>query len=330
MSIQSFITKKLKIKHMLKNFRPILIVAGDPKSVFLEIYFKSLKRNKFKNPLILIINEKILSEQMKALKYNFEINKLDINSLNFKDLNNRKLNIIHIPFDKKFVSKYIYQSFEKALLLIKKNNKINLINGPINKKKILKQRFLGITEYLDFKTKSKGKAVMLIYNKNLSVSPLTTHLPLKKVHRFINKKKIINHVKQISMFYKKKFDVLPKIAITGLNPHCESNFHKSEEEKIIIPAIKYLSKKRFKIYGPYAADTIFLRDKFKKFDVILGMYHDQVLAPIKSIFGFKAINITLGLPFLRISPDHGPNFEMFLKNKSNPDSLIEAIKFLDK
>ena len=267
---------------MLKNFRPILIIAGDPKSVFLEIYFKSLKKNKFKRPLILIVNEKILSEQMRALKYNF------------------------------------------------KNNKINLINGPINKKKILKQRFLGITEYLDFKTKSKGKTVMLIYNKSLSVSPLTTHLPLKKVYRYISKKKIINHVQQISNFYRKKFNILPKIGITGLNPHCESNFHKSEEEKIIMPAIKYLSKKKFKVSGPYAADTIFLRDKFKKFDVIIGMYHDQVLAPIKSIFGFKAINITLGLPFLRISPDHGPNSEMFLKNESNPDSLIEAIKFLDR
>ena len=315
---------------MLKNFRPILIIAGDPKSVFLEIYFKSLKKNKFKRPLILIVNEKILSEQMRALKYNFKINKIDINSLNYKDLNNKKINIIHIPLDRKFVSEYIYQSFEKALLLIEKNNKINLINGPINKKKILKQRFLGITEYLDFKTKSKGKTVMLIYNKSLSVSPLTTHLPLKKVHRYITKKRIINHVKQISKFYKEKFDILPKIGITGLNPHCESNFDKSEEEKIIMPAIKYLSKKKFKVSGPYAADTIFLRDKFKKFDVIIGMYHDQVLAPIKSIFGFKAINITLGLPFLRISPDHGPNSEMFLKNKSNPDSLIEAIKFLDR
>ena len=174
---------------MLKNFRPILIIAGDPKSIFLEIYFKSLKNNKFKNPLILIVNEKILSEQMRALKYNFKINKLDINSLDYKDLNNKRINIIHIPFNEKFISEYIYRSFEKALLLIKKDNKINLINGPINKKKILKQRFLGITEYLDFKTKSKGKTVMLIYNKNLSVSPLTTHLPLKKVHRYINKKK---------------------------------------------------------------------------------------------------------------------------------------------
>ena len=91
---------------------------------------------------------------------------------------------------------------------------------------------------------------------------------------------------------------MPKIAVfTGLNPHCESNFHKNEDEKIIMPAIKYLSKKKFKVSGPYAADTIFLKNKFKKFDVIIGMYHDQVLAPIKSIFGFKAINITLGLPF---------------------------------
>ena len=315
---------------MLKNFKPIIIIAGDPKSIFLEIYFKSLKKNKFKNPLILIINENILLEQMIALKYDFKINKLNINNLNHKKLNNKKINIINVPFNKKFLSKYIYQSFEKALLLAKKNDKINLINGPINKKKILKQRFLGITEYLDFKTKSKGKSVMLIYNKDLSVSPLTTHLPLKKVHKFISKKKLINHVQQITNFYKKRFNIIPKIGITGLNPHCESNFHKSEEEKIIIPAIKYLSEKKFKVSGPYAADTIFLKDKMKELDVIIGMYHDQVLAPIKSIFGFNAINITLGLPFIRISPDHGPNLEMFLKNKSNPNSLIQAIKFLDK
>ena len=315
---------------MLKNFKHIVIIAGDPKSIFLEIYFKSLKKNKFKNPLILIVNENILIEQMRALKYDFKINKLDIKNLNHKKLNNKKINIIHVPFNRKFLSKYIYLSFEKALLLAKKNKKINLINGPINKKKILKQRFLGITEYLDFKTKSKGKSVMLIYNKDLSVSPLTTHLPLKKVHKFINKKKLINHVKQITNFYKKRFKIIPKIGITGLNPHCESNFHKSEEEQIIIPAIKYLSEKRFKVSGPYAADTIFLKDKIKELDVIIGMYHDQVLAPIKSIFGFNAVNITLGLPFIRISPDHGPNLEMFLKNKSNPNSLIQAIKFLDK
>ena len=170
---------------------------------------------------------------------------------------------------------------------------------------------------------------MLIFNKNLAVSPLTTHIPLKDVHLQISKKKILNHVIQINNFYKFKFKKNPKIAITGLNPHCESNFKTSEEKRIIIPAIKSLKTKNFKVSGPFAADTIFLKNNYKKFDVIIGMYHDQVLTPIKSIFGFKAINITLGLPFLRISPDHGPNIKMFGKNISNPDSLREAIKFLN-
>tara|TARA_B100000963_G_scaffold102281_1_gene88511 strand:- start:1278 stop:2225 length:948 start_codon:yes stop_codon:yes gene_type:complete len=315
---------------MLKNSKPIVLVAGDPKSVFLEIFFKSLKIKKFKNPLILIVNKKILLNQMKKLKYNFRINQLNIRRITFKNLNNKKINFIDVPINKKLITAYINKSFDLALSLIKKDKKINLINGPINKKKVLKQKFLGITEYLDFKTKSKGNIAMLIYNKELAVSPITTHLPLKNVHKHISKIKIINHVKLISEFYKKKLKINPKIGITGLNPHCESNFYQSEEDKIIKPAIKYLSKKKFKVTGPFPADTIFMKDNLKKFDVIIGMYHDQVLTPIKSIYGFNAINITLGLPFVRVSPDHGPNERMFLKNKSNPTSLLEAINFLDK
>ncbi len=82
--------------------------------------------------------------------------------------------------------------------------------------------------------------------------------------------------------------------------------------------------------GPFPADTIFMKDQSKNFDVIVGMYHDQVLTPMKTLFNFNAINITLGLPYLRISPDHGPNHSMLGKNLSNPKSLIEALKFLDK
>ena len=122
----------------------------------------------------------------------------------------------------------------------------------------------------------------------------------------------------------------PKIAITGLNPHCENFFYKSEEKNIIEPAIKTLKKKKIKIFGPYPADTVFLKQNTKKFNVIIGMYHDQVLPPIKTLHGFNAINITLGLPFLRISPDHGPNNKMIGKNKSDPQSLIDALKFLNR
>ena len=103
-----------------------------------------------------------------------------------------------------------------------------------------------------------------------------------------------------------------------------------KKKKIIIPAIKLLRSIGLKIEGPFPADTIFLKQNLKKFDVIVGMYHDQVLTPIKTIYGFDAINITLGLPYLRISPDHGTNNQMLGKNKSNPTSLISAISFLNK
>ena len=97
-----------------------------------------------------------------------------------------------------------------------------------------------------------------------------------------------------------------------------------------MPAIKILKNKKISILGPFSADTIFLESNRKKFNVIVGMYHDQVLGPMKTIYGFNAINITLGLPFIRISPDHGPNYKMYGLNKSKPDSLLQAFSFLKK
>ena len=171
---------------------------------------------------------------------------------------------------------------------------------------------------------------MLIYNKKLSVCPITTHLPLKKVSKEINKKNIKEQVYLINDFYIKKIGFKPKIGILGLNPHCESISKFNEDEKIIKPVIKDLKRSKFNVSGPFSADTCFLNENRKKFNVIVGMYHDQVLTPIKTIFEYDAINITLGLPFLRISPDHGPNEKMIGKNISNPLSLIKALKFLDK
>ena len=171
---------------------------------------------------------------------------------------------------------------------------------------------------------------MLIFNEKLSVCPLTTHIPVKNITKYISKKNISEKVFLINSFYKKRLGKIPKIAVLGLNPHCESIHKFNEDEKIIKPSIKYLKKLKYNISGPYAADTAFMKNNRKKFDVILGMYHDQVLTPIKTIFEYDAINITLGLPFIRISPDHGPNEKMVGKNISNPLSLIKAISFLDK
>ena len=114
-----------------------------------------------------------------------------------------------------------------------------------------------------------------------------------------------------------------------MNPHCESIDIFNEDKNIILPTINKLKKLKYNIEGPFAADTIFLKDNRKKFDLVIGMYHDQVLTPIKTLFEYDAINITIGLPFIRISPDHGPNESMIGKNKSNYFSLFKSIKFLD-
>ena len=315
---------------------PIIIVGGEPNSVFLEIFFKSLKTNTYKSPLIIIISKKLLQKQMKKLGFVFKINVINKDLKDFSRLNNNKINLINVDYKFKkcfeeITSKsnsYINETFKIALNFINQNNLSKFINGPISKKSFLKGKTLGITEYLAKKTKS-NEVVMLIFNKNLSVSPLTTHLALKDVHKKITKQKIYKQVNLINNFYKKKFNKLPRIAITGLNPHCESNFKNSEEDRIIIPAIKQLRLKNTEINGPFPADTIFTKSLLKKYDVIIGMYHDQVLSPMKALFNFDAINITLGLPFTRISPDHGPNYFMLGKNLSDPKSLIQALKFLD-
>ena len=317
-------------------YKPIIVVAGEPNSIFTEIFFKSLKYKKFKSPLILIASLNLVKLQMKNLNIKKKIR--NINLLDIKDsyLDNKKINIIDINFNQKkpfnkISSKsndYIKMSFDMALKILKNKFTNKFINGPISKKFFLKKKYLGITEYLADRTKTK-KYAMLIYNKNLSVCPLTTHMPIKKVSKKITKKLINDKVKLINNFFQKNFKFKPKIAITGLNPHCESIENINEDEKIIKPAIKSLAKSNFKVYGPFAADTIFLKKNREKYNVIIGMYHDQVLTPIKTLFEYDAINITLGLPFIRISPDHGPNDKMLGKNKSNPLSLIKALTFLD-
>jgi len=312
---------------MKNNF--IVVVSGEPKSIFLEIFFKAIKNNRYKSPIILICNKKILISHMKKNKFKKKLKILNIEQLNKQKLDNSHINLIDVKFDKKNKNKYLNESFKIAFKLIKTKFSSKLINGPINKTSFLKKKFLGITEYVsrEFKINNTG---MLIYNKELSVVPLTTHLPLKLVSKNISKKILENKVKLVHNFYRKHFKLSPKIAVTGLNPHCESILKNNEDLKLISPTINSISKKKINVKGPFPADTIFLKNIRKKFDVIIGMYHDQVLTPIKTLYEFDAINITMGLPFLRITPDHGPNEEMVGKNKSDPTSIVNALNFLDR
>ena len=317
--------------------KPILIVPGEPNSIFFEIFFKSLKNKKYKSPLILICCKKNLEQQMKKFNFKKNLRFLRIDNLKEIKLDNKKINIINIELKKfknikmnfQFNAKYISKTFEVAFKLLKDKFTNKLLNGPINKKEFLNKKYLGVTEYIVSKFKQK-KFAMLIYNKKLSVCPLTTHLPLKLVSKKVTKKLVEEKIKVIDSFFKKNFNLKPKIGVTGLNPHCESILSFNEDEKVVSQAIKSSKKKSINVDGPFPADTIFLKKNRVKYNVILGMYHDQVLTPAKTLFEYDAINITMGLPFLRVSPDHGPNLKMVGKNKSNPTSLIKALSFLDQ
>ena len=317
------------------NCKPIIIVAGEPNSIFFEIFFKVIKR-KIKSPIILIASKKLILKQAKILKKKIKFNDIYDLKIIKKKNNLKKINLINVDFNQstafdKISSKsnrYITNCFNIAIKLLKNNVSNKLINGPISKKTFLNKKFNGITEYLANKTNTK-KFAMIIYNKNLSVCPLTTHLPIKYVSKKIKESEIINKVKLIDNFWKGKFNKQVKIGATGLNPHCESIDSFNEDKDIVLPAIKKLKELKYNIEGPLAADTIFLKNNRKKFDIVLGMYHDQVLTPLKTLFEYDAINITIGLPFIRVSPDHGPNESMLGKNKSNYLSLYNSIKFLD-
>ena len=319
----------------MKNL--ICIISGEPNSINSEIIGKVLKmKKKFNRQNFFIIgNYRLIKKQFDQLKSNIKLKKIiRIDNYDFAK-NNFVLDVpleFKNPFKVPIKNKrsYIMNCFKIAIDLAKKREVAGFINCPINKFETFGLRTMGITEFLAKKEKVLGKEAMLIYNKSLSVSPITTHIKIKNVSKKITKKNIIDKSLTINNFYKKRFNIKPKIGILGLNPHNFEFRKESEESKTIIPAIKTLKKNKVFVYGPISGDTAFNNQSKKKYDVIIGMYHDQVLSPFKALYNFDAINVTLGLPYIRVSPDHGTGEGIIKKNLANPKSLVECIKFFSK
>jgi 4-hydroxythreonine-4-phosphate dehydrogenase len=316
----------------------IIIILGEPNSIASEIFFKSSKFiKKSKLNFIIIGNHSLLKKQAKHLniKIDIKFNFCKPNNIN----NKKKINFINIHYNQKKAfdlktnksNKFIENCFKCAIQILKNKLTSGLINLPIKKSKFTKNKYNGITEYIADKTNNKNKENMLLFNEYYSVLPLTTHIPLKEVHKKISYKKIEIACRNVSNFYsktikRKKF----KIGILGLNPHNgEDGYIGNEEKKIIIPAIEKL-KKKYPIIGPLSPDTSFLQRAKLKIDVLIGHYHDQILTTFKTKFDLDAINITIGLPFIRISPDHGVGTEIIGKGIANPESFKKAIKFFSK
>ena len=315
--------------------KKIIIVGGDPNSINSEIIAKCWKKlNKsLRERIYLISNYNLMNLQLRKLKYTIKI--IRVNNINEK-LKSDKLKIIDVnvnfknPFkvSKIASSKFVLESLDLAHKILIKNEAQAMVNCAIDKK-LLRIKGLGVTEYLASKCKIKDKSeVMLIFNKKISVCPITTHIDLKQVTSNLKINVLMKKIKKINSWYKNTFKRYPKIGVLGLNPHNAEQRKNSEEEKIIKPIIKKLYKSKLNIYGPYPADTIFVKE-YKKFDVIVGMYHDQVLTPFKALFKYDAINITLGLKYLRVSPDHGTAKNLIGKKKASSTSLLKSINFVN-
>ena len=314
----------------------IVILSGDPNSINSELIYKSWKKlnDNTKKKIYFISNYQLLKKQFQKLHYKIKIVEASNLYERENDLNLKVINInlkFKKPFrvSKKSASQFVLNSLNLAHKYALKENVKGIINCPINKNLFKKKKF-GVTEFLALKCDVKNKSeVMLISSKKLSVSPISTHIDIKDVSKKINEKLIINKVKTINTWFKKILKRKPKLGILGLNPHNAEFRNDSEEKKIIIPSINKLRNYKINIKGPLVTDTIFINE-YKNYDVIIGMYHDQVLAPFKSLFKFDAINITLGLKYLRVSPDHGVATDLVGKNKSDPSSLVNCINFVNK
>ena len=310
--------------------KKIAIIHGEPYSINSEIIYKSWLKYKSNNKkkIFIIGSKRILEAQFRKLKINVKLHQLNTDLI----LKKGRINIldIDINFKNPFIlnlnekKNYIFKSINKAHELAIKKKIKGFINCPINKE-IFKKN-IGVTEYMASKNKSRSKEVMLIYNKLFSVSPITTHINIKDVIKKLKSQIIIKKVNTISKFYSQKFKKKVKIGILGLNPHNDEMRTNSFEKKVLIPLIKKLKQRGLKIKGPLSVDNVFLKDKIE-YDVVVGMYHDQVLGPFKAINKFNGINVTLGLKYLRVSPDHGTADDLIFKKRANANSLINCINF---
>ncbi len=314
----------------------IIIISGDPNSINSEVIYKAWKKinNSIKKKIYLISNYNLIKQQLRKLNYNVRLEKVkDINDKT--NSTNLKIIDVFLNFNNPFKiskiqrSQFVIKSLNLGHNLGLNNEVKGIINCAINKNLLNKKR-IGVTEYLAAKCKIKDNSeTMLLRNNKISISPITTHIDIKQIHKNINSKLIIKKVRTIDKWFKKENKKKPKIAILGLNPHNAELRNDSEEKKIIIPAVNKLKKQSINVHGPIPADTIFLNE-FKKYDVIVGMFHDQVLGPFKALFKYKACNVTLGLKYLRVSPDHGTATNLIGKNKANIESFLECINYVNK
>ena len=286
---------------------------------------------------IIVTDSSLIENHRNIIEDNWKINEIK-DEKNFLDYKKDNFNIIPMKIENKVKlgnpsvknCEFIKSSIIKCIELENRTIASAIVTNPINKNIMYQAgfKYAGHTEFLATFSKINIQPVMMLVSEYLKTIPLTIHVPIKDVPNLITRELIVSTVKITSNYLKKYFGInKPRIVITGLNPHSGENGEIGlEEQKIIIPCINDIkNNSSILLNGPLSADTIFSYQQRQTYDVAICMYHDQALIPIKTLDFNNAVNVTLGLDFIRTSPDHGTGFDIAGKDKANPGSLISAI-----
>ncbi|WP_172280847.1 4-hydroxythreonine-4-phosphate dehydrogenase PdxA [Chryseobacterium sp. LAM-KRS1] len=318
-----------------KNYKVrVGISIGDFNGIGPEIIMKSLKDKTITDFFTPVIfgSGKLFTYQKNIFKLNLNFNYINEASqaqagkLNMVNLAKENSNVeLGTPTEES--TQMAISSLEAATEALIKGDIDVLVTAPINKDEMMKLGFkhAGHTGYFEEKFNKKG--LMFLVTDDLKVAVSTHHIPLAKVAESISKEKIKKQIKALNQTLIEDFCIQkPKIAVLGLNPHSgDGGVIGSEEIEIIGPAIKELSDNGVLAFGPFPADSFFQPNKYKNFDAVLAMYHDQGLAPFKTLAYEEGVNYTAGLPFIRTSPDHGVAYDIAGKNIADEQSFTEAI-----
>lgn len=307
----------------------VIITAGDPRGIGPEVILKSLKEPAIKKSKITIVgNFRVFKNAAKTLHINIPPLR---EGFEFIDIDNLPPGLI-VSSDADLIcgkASIDYLMYAAAYAESLKMSRASLVTAPINKESVNKAGFAfdGHTELLAFLTKSP-RVTMLLVGGNLRVALVTRHASIKDVPGRLRKEKIIETAENTYFALRKFFNIKhPRIGVAALNPHAgEGGMLGKEEKNIIAPAVKHLRRKIKGVFGPEPADTLFYKAYHGKCDAVVCMYHDQGLIPLKMTAFEKGVNLTIGLPFIRTSPDHGTAFDIAGKGCADPSSMIEAIK----
>ncbi len=317
------------------NRKLILITVGDPNGIGPEVVLKSIQKVDYKH-CVLITSINVLKYYSQKYEYDIEFNQLNAKDDIENNFVENRLNVFNINYPMEITpgeesmegGELALKSIEQSVELVKSGTSNVLLTGPVSKSaiKIHRDDFIGHTDYLAEQFGTKNYNMMLMSDK-MRVVLVTTHLPISSVSDAITEEKVKTAIRNAYQFLK-FIDDEREIAVCGLNPHAgESGTIGFEDEEIIAPAIDECNRMGINVSGPYPADSLFPNVYENRFGLYIAMYHDQGLVPLKLLSFGKSVNMTLGLPFHRVSVDHGTAFDIAGKGIARSSSFLEALKW---